>query len=226
MAWVAMDRAVRDAGQYGLDGPVDRWKAACAAIHREVCEKAYDPVRRTFTQYYGSDALDASVLMIPLVGFLPADDERVSSTVEAVEKTLMHEGLVLRYDAEHAGEVDGLSGREGAFLACSFWLADNYAMIGRQADAQALFERLLGLCNDVGLLSEEYDTVEKRLVGNFPQAFSHISLINTAVNLSDHEDWQAHTHDARLRGHRTNAAARRHERTHRGRIGPVRRHHI
>jgi GH15 family glucan-1,4-alpha-glucosidase len=184
MAWVAMDRAVRDVEQYGYDGPVDRWRAVRDEIKKEVLANGFDSKRNTFTQYYGSKALDASVLMIPLVGFLPPSDTRVVGTVEAIERELTHDGFVLRYDAENAKDVDGLSGREGAFLACSFWLADNLELIGRRRDAHELFERLLSLRNDVGLLSEEYDPVAKRLVGNFPQAFSHISLVNTATNLS------------------------------------------
>jgi GH15 family glucan-1,4-alpha-glucosidase len=184
MAWVAMDRAVKDVENYGYPGPVDRWKATRDEIKKEVLANGFDATRNTFTQYYGSKALDASVLMIPLVGFLPPSDTRVVGTVEAIERELTHDGFVLRYDAENATDVDGLSGREGAFLACSFWLADNLELIGRSADAHELFERLLSLRNDVGLLSEEYDPVAQRLVGNFPQAFSHISLVNTAINLS------------------------------------------
>jgi GH15 family glucan-1,4-alpha-glucosidase len=184
MAWMAVDRGIQDIEQFGLEGPIDRFKALRAAIHAEVCEKAFDDQRATFTQYYGSKELDASVLMIPLVGFLPPDDPRVRGTVEAIERDLTHDGFVLRYDSENSTGVDGLSGREGAFLACSFWLADNLALIGRQGDAEALFERLLALRNDVGLLSEEYDPVAKRQVGNFPQAFSHVSLVNTAVGLA------------------------------------------
>ena len=137
-----------------------------------------------FTQYYGSDQLDASVLMIPLVGFLPPSDPRVVSTVEAIERDLMDHGFVLRYRTDDSGAVDGLTGREGAFLACSFWLVDCLHMIGRKEDAQELFERLLALRNDLGLLSEEYDPLAGRLVGNYPQAFSHVSLINSAFRLS------------------------------------------
>jgi GH15 family glucan-1,4-alpha-glucosidase len=184
MAWVALDRAVQDIEQCGLEGPIDRWRGLRDTIHAEVCANGFDTERNTFTQYYGSKALDASTLMIPMVGFLPPHDPRVIGTVEAVEKHLTQDGFVLRYDAANAGDVDGLSGREGAFLACSFWLADNLELIGRHNDAITLFDRLLALRNDVGLLAEEYDPTEKRLVGNFPQAFSHISLVNTAVNLS------------------------------------------
>ena len=206
MAWVAMDRAVSDVEEFGFDGPVDNWKATRAEIKAEVLSKGYDVERNTFTQSYGSKELDASVLMIPLVGFLPPKDPRVIGTVEAIEKELTHDGFVLRYDAEHATDVDGLSGREGAFLACSFWMVDCLELIGRSADANSLFDKLVGLSNDVGLLSEEYDPVAGRLVGNFPQAFSHISLVNSAVNLSDgQKHWDQgtdHSHKARLSGKR------------------------
>ena len=214
MAWVAMDRAVRDVEQFGLDGPVDRWRATRDAIHGEVLEKGYDAERRTFTQSYGSKALDASVLMIPMFGFLPPKDARVLGTLEAIQKELVRDGFVLRYDAEHAGDVDGLTGREGAFLACSFWLVDNLDLTGRREEAVAMFERLLGLRNDLGLLSEEYDPVEQRLVGNFPQAFSHVSLVNSAINLSRPGGVAEElTHRGRLAGRRVDvaghAAARR-----------------
>ena len=203
MAWVALDRAVKEVEQYGFDGPVERWRAARDSIHAEVLDKGFDATRNTFTQYYGSKQLDASVLMVPMVGFLPPGDPRVVGTVDAVARELTHDGFVLRYDAASGGDVDGLSGREGAFLACSFWLADNLELIGRHGEAVTLFERLLDLRNDVGLLSEEYDPVAKRLVGNFPQAFSHISLINTAVNLSgDSRVAAPHGQRARLAGHR------------------------
>ena len=203
MAWVALDRAIKDVEQYRLSGPVERWRAVRDEIHAEVLARGYDAERNTFTQFYGSRALDASTLMIPMVGFLPPDDRRVAGTVAAIERELLRDGFVLRYDAENASEVDGLSGREGAFLACSFWLADNYELIGRRDDAVELFERLLGLRNDLGLLAEEYDLVAKRLVGNFPQAFSHVSLINCAVNLCAHEPWaEGVSHRARLAGRR------------------------
>lgn len=184
MAWVAFDRAVKTVENCKLEGPVRRWKAIANQIHSEVCEKGYDADRGAFTQYYGSSDLDASLLMMPLVGFLPPNDERVLGTVSAIEKDLTSDGFVLRYMPHDDGHVDGLSGREGAFLPCSFWLADNYALSGRKADAEALFERLAGLANDVGLLAEEYDPVLRRQVGNFPQAFSHVSLVNSAHNLS------------------------------------------
>ena len=181
MAWVAFDRAVRTVEDTGLDGPVERWRAARAAVHREVCERAWDAERRTFTQAYGSRALDAATLLIPRVGFLPPEDERVAGTVDAIRHGLCHDGFVLRYDTA-AGD-DGLPPGEGAFLPCTFWLVDALALIGRRAEAQALFDRVAALRNDVGLLSEEYDPVARRLVGNFPQAFSHVGLVNSALNL-------------------------------------------
>jgi GH15 family glucan-1,4-alpha-glucosidase len=184
MAWVAFNRAVRCAEASGMTGPVDRWRAAAADIHRDVTRHAFDEERQTFTQSYGSTALDASVLMIPLVGFLPPKDRRVLGTVAAIERELIHDGLVMRYAGDDTGDVDGLPPGEGAFLPCSFWLADVYGLIGRADDGAALFERLLALTNDVGLISEEYDPVAGRQVGNFPQAFTHLSLINTARNLS------------------------------------------
>jgi GH15 family glucan-1,4-alpha-glucosidase len=182
MARVAFDRAVKGVERFGLEGDVKRWRALRDAIHAEVCRKGYDPGRRTFVQYYGAIDPDASLLMIPLVGFLPASDPRVSGTVAAVERELLHDGFVLRYLTR--SEVDGLPPGEGAFLACTFWLADNLILLGRADDARAIFERLLGLANDVGLLSEQYDPVARRLMGNFPQAFTHVSLINTACNLA------------------------------------------
>jgi GH15 family glucan-1,4-alpha-glucosidase len=181
MAWVAFDRCIRAVEELGVSGPVDRWRALRQQIHDEVCRHGYNPKVGAFTQSYGSDELDASILLMPLVGFLPPGDARVRSTVEAIERGLMVEGFVRRYDTR-AGH-DGLPGGEGAFLACSFWLADNLVLIGRREDARRLYERLLGLRNDVGLLAEEYDPHERRLVGNFPQALSHIALINTAHNL-------------------------------------------
>jgi GH15 family glucan-1,4-alpha-glucosidase len=184
MAWVAMDRAVRAVEEFGLEGSADKWRHLAQEIHDEVCQKGFDSEMNTFTQYYGSKHLDASVLMIPLVGFLPATDPRMVGTVEAIENRLTRDGFVDRYVT--LPEIDGLPPGEGTFLPCSFWLADNYVLQGRQDDARHLFERLLGLCNDVGLLSEEYDPVSGRLVGNFPQAFTHLGLINTARNLSKH----------------------------------------
>jgi GH15 family glucan-1,4-alpha-glucosidase len=181
MAWVAFDRAIRTVEEFGEQGPIDRWRRVRAAIHDEVCRLGYSQESQAFVQYFGSKHLDASVLMMPLVGFLPADDPRVKSTIEAIEKHLTVDGLVARYDT--SSSIDGLPGSEGMFLACSFWLADNYVMQGRMDEAKELFERLLSLRNDVGLLAEEYDPREKRQLGNFPQAFSHLSLINTAHNL-------------------------------------------
>jgi GH15 family glucan-1,4-alpha-glucosidase len=182
MAWVAFDRAVKGVEEFGLEGPVDRWRSCRDEVRREVLEQGFDAERNTFTQSYGSKALDASALMMPLIGFLPASDPRVIGTVDAVERTLMVDGFVMRYDSENG--VDGLPPGEGAFLPCSFWLADVLGMLGRKDEARALFERLLALRNDVGLLSEEYDPTSGRLLGNFPQAFTHVSLVNTAGNLS------------------------------------------
>jgi GH15 family glucan-1,4-alpha-glucosidase len=184
MAWVAVDRAVKSAETFGLPAPVDRWRALREEIRGEVLEKGYDARRNTFTQYFGGTGVDASLLVIPRLGFLPPDDPRVAGTVAAVERELMTDGLVRRYVEEGSSPVDGLPPGEGAFLACSFWLADNYVMLGRMGEARRLLRRLLDLRNDVGLLSEEYDTHTRRLVGNFPQAFSHVGLINTARALS------------------------------------------
>jgi GH15 family glucan-1,4-alpha-glucosidase len=177
-----MDRAVKSVERDHLAGPVERWRSLRDEIHAEVCAKAWDPERGTFTQAYGSRTLDASLLLIPMVGFLPPDDPRVAGTIAAIERELSVDGFLLRYPTDEAA-VDGLPGDEGVFLACSFWLADNYAMLGRTKDARELFERLLALRNDVGLLSEEYDPRAGRLLGNFPQAFSHVPLISTAMNL-------------------------------------------
>jgi len=182
MAWVAFDRAIKSVEQFALQGPGDKWRDIRMKIHDEVCREAFNSDIGAFVQSYGSTALDASVLLIPLVGFLPPSDPRVRSTVEAIERHLMVDGFVLRYDP--GASSDGLTGSEGAFLACSFWLADNFVLLGRHDDARRLFQRLLALRNDVGLLSEEYDPHARRLVGNFPQAFSHITLVNTAYNLS------------------------------------------
>jgi GH15 family glucan-1,4-alpha-glucosidase len=182
MAWVAIDRAVAAVEQYGLPGPLDRWKELRQRIHDEVCERGFNRSKGAFTQYYGCDELDASVLMIPLVGFLPPTDERMVSTIEAIERELVVDGFVQRYQTY--GEVDGLPGREGAFLACTFWLVDNLALMGRVDDAKAMFERLLALGNDLGLYSEEYDPKAHRMVGNYPQAFTHVGLVNSARNLS------------------------------------------
>ena len=188
MAWVAVDRAVRTLERWPeLGGPLEDWRHLRHRIFVEVCEKGYNEEVGAFTQYYGSTQLDASVLMIPLVGFLPATDARVISTIEAVERELLDNGFVLRYQTSDDGAVDGLSGREGAFLACSFWLVDCLHMIGRSEDAERHFERLLSVRTPLGLLAEEYDASACRLVGNFPQAFSHVSLVNTAYRLGGHD---------------------------------------
>src|SRR5665213_206147 len=188
MAWVAVDRAIKMVDECGESGPVDEWRELAATIHEQVCTEGFNTKVGAFTQYYGSDALDASLLMMPLVGFLPATDDRVRSTIEAIERDLTEDGFVLRYRATDAHAVDGLSGHEGAFLACSFWLADCLHLIGRHDDARALLNRLIGLSNEIGLLAEEYDAVAKRQLGNFPQAFSHVSLVNAAYNLSGHPE--------------------------------------
>jgi GH15 family glucan-1,4-alpha-glucosidase len=182
MAWVAFDRGIKTIEAVGHDGPLERWRRIRAEIHEEVCRRGFNPELGAFTQTFESDALDASALLIPLVGFLPPDDPRIQGTVRAVERKLMRGGFVLRYDT--AAAKDGLPGGEGAFIPCSFWLADAYVLMGRMGEARTLFERLVGLCNDVGLLGEEYDDGAGRLVGNFPQAFSHIALVNTAHNIA------------------------------------------
>ncbi|MBO0700136.1 MAG: glycoside hydrolase family 15 protein, partial [Zavarzinella sp.] len=182
MAWVGFDRAVKAVERFGRNGPGREWARVRDAIHWEVCEKGFDRKRNAFVQAYGSENLDASLLTIPLVGFLPPNDPRVLGTVQAIERELMHDGFVARYDTKATD--DGLPAGEGTFLPCTFWYADNLALQGRVPEATAIFERLLNLRNDVGLLSEEYDTGSRRLVGNFPQAFTHIGLINTALNLA------------------------------------------
>jgi GH15 family glucan-1,4-alpha-glucosidase len=182
MAWVAVDRAVEAVEHFGLEGPIDRWRTLRDEIHRDVCERGWNPRRSSFTQWYGGDRLDAALLMLPLVGFLPASDERVRATVAAIERELCEDGFVHRY-ATADSHVDGLPPGEGAFLACTFWLADNYALAGQTEKARRTFERLLDLRNDVGLLAEGYDVQAGRMVGNFPQAFSHVPLVNTALNL-------------------------------------------
>jgi len=182
MAWVVFDRALELAQRYDVDAPVERWSRTRDEIHREVCEQGYDPARRTFTQYYGSKELDASTLNLPLVGFLPGTDERVTGTIDAVMRDLGRDGFVSRYSTDETD--DGLPGGEGQFLACSFWLVSALALNGRHEDARALFERLLDLRNDVGLLAEEYDVDRRRQVGNFPQAFSHLALIQAAKAIS------------------------------------------
>ncbi|HET9569346.1 MAG TPA: glycoside hydrolase family 15 protein [Vicinamibacterales bacterium] len=181
MAWVALDRGIRAIETNKVEGPVARWREVRARIHSEVCARGYDTELGSFVQSYDSKDLDASLLLLPTTGFLPPDDPRVHGTIDAIQRRLFVDGFVLRYDAHTS--PDGLPPGEGAFLACSFWLADALLLCGRVAEARALFERLLGLRNDLGLLSEEYDTSKRRLVGNFPQAFSHIALVNSAHNL-------------------------------------------
>ncbi len=184
MAWVAFDRGIKAIDTFGLDGPRDRWMRQRQQIHTEVCASAFDVQRNTFTQSYGSHHLDASLLIIPLVGFLPVEDPRVVGTVKAIERELMQDGFVRRYLTDEGGHVDGVGGQEGMFLPCTFWLADTYVLQGRHDRARELFERVVAVANDVGLLAEQYDPRARRQLGNFPQAFSHVSLINTAHNLA------------------------------------------
>ena len=202
MAWVAFDRAIKDAEQDGLEGPIERWRQLRNAIHSQVCESGFNSSVNSFVQSYDSTYLDASLLLVPQVGFLPADDPRVVGTIEAIERNLVVDGLVLRYST--ATNVDALPAGEGTFLPCSFWLADGYLLTGRRQEGEALFERLLSLSNDVGLFAEEYDPRAKRMLGNFPQALTHMALANTARLLSMPE------HEARgacARGERPSAAA-------------------
>jgi GH15 family glucan-1,4-alpha-glucosidase len=182
MAWVAFDRAVRIMQEFGADGSLDRWIKLRSDIHDEVCRLGFSRELNSFVQYYGAKELDASLLLLPLVGFLPPEDPRILSTVAAIERNLMQDGLVARYNTESS--VDGLAGNEGTFLACSFWMVDNYVLQRRIDEARSLFEHLLSLRNDVGLLAEEYDPKEHRQLGKFPQAFSHLALVDTAYNLS------------------------------------------
>jgi GH15 family glucan-1,4-alpha-glucosidase len=186
MAWVAFDRAVRLAERFRLEAPVERWAQSRDEIHMQVCERGYDPARRTFTQYYGSDELDASTLNIALVGFLPPTDERVTGTIDAISRELGRDGFIARYSTDATD--DGLPGGEGRFLACSFWLVTALALNGRASEARTLFDRLLALRNDVGLLAEEYDVERRRQVGNFPQAFSHLALIQAADAITAAEE--------------------------------------
>jgi GH15 family glucan-1,4-alpha-glucosidase len=190
MAWVAFDRAIKIARTGGLPAPVERWTQIRDTIHRQVCERSFNRELDSFTQYYGASLLDASVLLMPMVGFLPPEDPRVRSTVKAVEQHLMQDGLVMRYDTSKTD--DGLPPDEGKFLACSFWLVSNLQLVGRKEDARQLFERLCSLTNDVGLLSEEYDTGRGRLVGNFPQALSHIALVAAAFQINHFQKAQRH----------------------------------
>ncbi len=182
MAWVAFDRAIKSVETFGLEGPVARWRRLRAQIAAEVCERGFDPELGSFVQSYGSKDLDASLLLLPSVGFLPVTDPRIAGTIRAIEERLVVNGLVLRYRTRET--IDGLPPGEGVFLACSFWLVDAYVLQGRRDDAERLFRRLVALCNDVGLLAEEYDPAARQLVGNFPQAFSHVGLINSAFNLT------------------------------------------
>jgi len=182
MAWVAFDRAVKSVEQLGLGGPLERWRALRDEIHADICRHAFDHELGSFVQAYGSKALDASLLLLAMVGFLPPSDPRIIGTVRAIERRLMVDGLIYRYDTGQT--EDGLPPGEGAFLACSFWFVDNLILQGRLGEARAMFERLLALRNDVGLLAEEYDPRTRRQMGNFPQAFSHVALVNTAYNLS------------------------------------------
>ena len=186
LAWVAFDRAVDTVERFDLPGPIDKWRQIRQTIHDEVCREAFDTERNSFMQAYGSDELDASTLLIPLVGFLPATDPRVAGTIDAIQRDLTRDGFVERYAVKQVNDVDGLPGGEGVFLPCSFWLVDALLMQGRRDEARELFERLLALRNDLGLISEEYDPVAKRLLGNFPQAFTHVGLVNSAYNLSAH----------------------------------------
>ena len=181
MVWVAIDRAIRGAETFNLPAPLERWRGLRDHVHETVCRKGYNERLGSFVQYFGGNTLDASLLLMPIVGFLPADDPRIKRTVEAIGRDLMVDGLIRRY---HTHETeDGLSGSEGVFLACSFWYVDSLVLQNRHQEARDMFERLLTLCNDVGLLAEEYDPVSRRQLGNFPQAFSHLALINTALNL-------------------------------------------
>lgn len=205
MAWVAFDAAIKAVEQFHLEGPVERWRRLRRQIHDDVCRNGFDSRRNAFVQSYGSSELDASLLLVPLEGFLPADDPRVKGTLAAIERELLVDGLVLRYRSESG--VDALPPGEGVFLACSFWFADNLYLQGREAEAAELFERLLGLCNDVGLLAEEYDPRTRRFLGNFPQAFSHVGLIGTALMLSRQADPTAQPH-GRRRCARNGAAQR------------------
>jgi GH15 family glucan-1,4-alpha-glucosidase len=206
MAWVAIDRAVKAVERFGLDGPLERWRALRQQIHDDVCAQGFDHELGTFVQAYGSKRLDASLLMLPLVGFLPPRDPRVRGTIDAIERNLCPDGFVRRYHPETSGNVDGLPPGEGAFLACTLWLADCRALLGERERARAIFERVLALCNDVGLLAEEYDPVGGRMLGNFPQAFSHVGLINTAANLSHKDEGPAAKRAKNGNGHASAAA--------------------
>ena len=210
MAWVAFDRGIKDAERDGLDGPLDQWREIRDTIHAEVCAKGFCQKRQSFVQSYESSHLDASLLLMVQVGFLPSDDPRVLSTIAAIEAELLVDGLVMRYSTDTG--VDALPAGEGAFLPCSFWLADSLLITGRRKEGEALFERLLGLCNDVGLLAEEYDPRSKHMLGNFPQALTHMALINTArlTSMPDHEIEKASDRGERPGSVHVNDAAEAH----------------
>jgi len=201
MAWVAFDRAIRMAEDFQLAGPIERWRGVRTRIHDEVCQNGFNREKGSFTQFYGSSEVDASLLLLPVVGFLPPSDPRIAGTIAAIERDLLRDGFLLRY-ATHSRspEVDGLPPGEGVFLPCTFWLADSYTVQGRYDEARQTFERVIKLANDVGLLSEEYDPSSGRLVGNFPQAFTHVALVNTARNLAHAEEGGGPAHDRRTRG--------------------------
>jgi len=196
MAWVAFDRSIKSAEKFKLKGPLDHWRKLRDEIHKDVCERGFDKELNSFVRSYGSKELDASLLMLPAIGFLPPEDPRILGTIKAIERDLIVEGFVLRYDSEKS--EDGLPAGEGAFLACSFWLVDAYLMTGRHDEAVKLFERLISLCNDVGLLSEQYDPRDRRLIGNFPQALSHLALVNSASNLAHHRKPAEQRSEARV----------------------------
>jgi GH15 family glucan-1,4-alpha-glucosidase len=184
MVWTAADRAVRTVERFDAEGPVGRWRELRERVHEDVCKYGFDGERGTFTQVYGGRDLDASLLLVPIVGFLAPHDPRVLGTIDAIQRELVIDGFVRRYPTTEVANVDGLPGQEGAFLACSFWLVDALVLANRRDEATALFERLLSIRNDVGLLAEEYDPIARRFLGNFPQAFSHVALLNSARNLS------------------------------------------
>jgi GH15 family glucan-1,4-alpha-glucosidase len=200
MAWVAFDRAIHIAEEFTHDGPLDRWREVRQQIHDQVCANGFNRDRNAFTQYYGSNDMDASLLLLPLVGFLPPDDPRILGTVAAIEHDLMRDGFLLRYPTQGTRNVDGLPPGEGAFLPCTLWLADNYALQGRKDEARRIVERVAALTNDLGLISEEYDPRNKRLLGNYPQAFSHVSLVNSARNLTSTRGAPAEDRRARSGG--------------------------
>ncbi|MCP1363941.1 glycoside hydrolase family 15 protein, partial [Halomonas sp. BBD48] len=183
MSWVAVDRAIKSVEEFGLEGDIERWRQLRQQIHDEVCAKGFNPERNAFVQYYGAEALDASLLLIPQVGFLPADDPRMVGTIDAIQQELVHDGFVYRFQSEKKAKC-GLTDGEGAFMVCGFWLVDALVMLGRQEEAEQMFDKLLAVRNDLGLLAEEYDPIQKCQLGNFPQAFSHVGLINSAHNLS------------------------------------------